>query len=144
MIQKIKTLILSLSLMFSFVAPLATAASVSAQVNPNGTVQTNINNQLKCGSNIDLTTPETAKTCNTSDNGRSFTDILAKIINILSVLIGAIAVIMIIVGGFRYVTSAGSDSGVQAAKKTIMYALIGLVIVALAQVIVHFVLNNIT
>jgi hypothetical protein len=47
---------------------------------------------------------------------------------------------MIIYGGFRYVTSGGNDASVSGAKNTIIYALIGLVIVALAQVIVHFVL----
>jgi hypothetical protein len=50
---------------------------------------------------------------------------------------------MLIYGGFRYVTSAGNDTAVATAKKTITYALIGLIIVAFAQVIVHFVLNNV-
>jgi hypothetical protein len=49
---------------------------------------------------------------------------------------------MIIVGGLRYVTSGGSDASVTGAKNTILYAVIGLVIVALAQVLVHFVLSN--
>jgi hypothetical protein len=141
MIQKLKTLILSLSLLFSFGAPMLATATVSAQVNQN-----DINNQLKCGSNLNVNQAATATpaTCTTSTGtGNDFNSILKKVINILSVLVGAIAVIMIIIGGFRYVTSAGNDSGVQAAKKTIMYALIGLVVVALAQVIVHFVLNNI-
>lgn len=78
-----------------------------------------------------------------ADKPASLTDLVAKIVNILSVLIGAIAVIMLIFGGFRYVTSAGNDVGVQAAKNTILYAIIGLIIVALAQVIVKFVLTNV-
>ncbi len=49
---------------------------------------------------------------------------------------------MIVYGGFRYVTSGGDSSKVGDAKKTILYALIGLVIVALAQVIVKFVLSK--
>jgi ABC-type Fe3+ transport system permease subunit len=53
-----------------------------------------------------------------------------------------LAVIMIIYAGFRYVTSGGSDEGVKAAKNTILYAIVGLVIVALAQLIVHFVINK--
>jgi cytochrome bd-type quinol oxidase subunit 2 len=84
------------------------------------------------------------KQCATNSNGTDVNSLLKTIINILSLLVGAIAVIMIIIGGFRYVTSAGNDSNTAAARKTIMYALIGLVIVALAQVIVHFVLNNLT
>ena len=49
---------------------------------------------------------------------------------------------MIIVGGLRYITSGGESSNISGAKTTIIYALVGLVIVALAQFIVHFVLNK--
>jgi Tfp pilus assembly protein PilN len=48
---------------------------------------------------------------------------------------------MIIYGGFRYVTSAGDSSKITAARQTIMYALVGLVVVALSQLLVKFVLN---
>lgn len=65
-------------------------------------------------------------------------------INIVSWVVGIIAVIMIIVGGAKYVTSGGDSNGVQSAKNTIMYALIGIVIVALAQVIVQFTLRKTT
>jgi len=54
------------------------------------------------------------------------------------------AVIMIIVGGFRYITSGGDSTRVGGAKNTLIYAIVGLIIVALAQAIVHFVLNNAT
>jgi TRAP-type C4-dicarboxylate transport system permease small subunit len=67
---------------------------------------------------------------------------IKKIINILSVIVGVVAVIMIIIGGFRYITSGGSSDKVTGAKNTILYAIIGLIIVALAQVIVRFVLNK--
>jgi len=49
---------------------------------------------------------------------------------------------MLIFGGFRYVTSGGKQESVTSAKNTIIYAIIGLVIVALAQIIVQFVLNK--
>lgn len=65
-------------------------------------------------------------------------------INIFSWIVGIIAVIMIIVGGAKYVTSGGDSNGIQSAKNTIMYALIGIVIVALAQVIVQFTLTKTT
>ena len=51
---------------------------------------------------------------------------------------------MIIFGGFRYITSGGNDNNVSSAKNTILYAVIGLVIVALSQFIVRFVLNTAT
>ncbi len=51
---------------------------------------------------------------------------------------------MIIIGGLKYITSAGESSNVTSAKNTIMYAIIGLVIVALAQFIVRFVFERVT
>jgi hypothetical protein len=69
---------------------------------------------------------------------------ITTVINILSVVGGIVAVVFIIIGGFRYITSAGDSSKVGSAKNTILYAVIGLVIVALAQIIVHFVLAKAT
>ncbi len=68
--------------------------------------------------------------------------IAKKVINIFSIIVGIVAVIMIIVGGFRYVTSGGASDKVGGAKNTLIYAIIGLIIVALAQAIVLFVLNQ--
>lgn len=65
------------------------------------------------------------------------------VINILSMIVGIISVIMIIVGGFKYVTSAGDSGNISSAKNTIIYALIGVVIVALSQTLVKFVLQRI-
>ena len=65
-----------------------------------------------------------------------------NIVTIFSYVVGAISIIMIIYGGLRYVTSGGDSNSVGGAKNTIIYAIIGLVIVALAQLIVHFVLNQ--
>ncbi|HET7672946.1 MAG TPA: pilin [Candidatus Saccharimonadales bacterium] len=71
-------------------------------------------------------------------------DLIATIVNLFSVVVGVVAVIMIIVGGFRYVTSGGDSGNVSSAKNTILYAIVGLVIVALAQFIVKFVLSKAT
>lgn len=67
---------------------------------------------------------------------------VGTVINILSIIVGVAAVIMIIIGGFRYVTSGGDSASVNGAKNTILYAIIGLVVVALAQFIVRFVLGR--
>jgi hypothetical protein len=75
---------------------------------------------------------------------QSINKIIHTIINLLSIVVGVIAVIMIIVGGLRYITSGGSDTGITSAKNTILYAIIGLIIVALAQVMVRFVLRQLT
>jgi hypothetical protein len=81
--------------------------------------------------------------CTTSAEG-DIKGLVADIINIFSWVVGVVSVIMIIFGGFRYITSGGEAGKVTSAKNTIVYALVGLVIVALAQVIVLFVLGNVT
>ena len=106
--------------------------------------QQEINNGLCTGANLQVT-PDSS--CNSNNSG-SATDQLNKIvhtvINLLSVVVGIVAVVMIIVGGLRYVTSGGNDTSVTSAKNTILYAIIGLIIVALAQVLVRFTLHKLT
>lgn len=126
-------MLLSLSTLFSFALPALASATVSAQINQN-----DINNNLCSGSNGGLGGNQTGGCDN--DATQAGNDLVATVVNILSVIVGVIAVIMIIVAGFRYVTSGGKEESVKGAKNTILYAIIGLVIVALAQIIVHFVL----
>jgi len=82
--------------------------------------------------------------CTETSGGMTVQSVATDIINVFSWIVGIISVIMIIYGGFRYITSGGNDSSVSGAKNTILYAIIGLVIVALAQVIVRFVINKFT
>lgn len=84
--------------------------------------------------------------CGTAGNNTNtdLSSIASKVVNILSIIVGVVAVVMIIVGGFRYITSGGESSNVSGAKNTLIYAIVGLVIVALAQIIVHYVLNTAT
>lgn len=67
--------------------------------------------------------------------------LIATIINMVFGLIGIIAVIMIIIGGVNYTLSQGDSTKVQKAKNTILYGVIGLVVVLLAFAIVNFVLG---
>jgi hypothetical protein len=73
----------------------------------------------------------------------SLTTVVRNVIKIFSVIIGIVAVIMVMVGGFKYITAGGDSSNITSAKHTILYALIGLVVAALAQFLVWFVLDNI-
>lgn len=68
-------------------------------------------------------------------------DVITTVINVLLFLIGAISVVMLIVGGFRYTTSGGDANNVKAAKDTILYAIIGLVVAFLAYAIVNWVMR---
>ena len=138
MIQKIKNKLVILASILALAVPAMAPAVVHAAGNPN-LVQGN----LCSGSNfhIDATAGGNAG-CETQQ-GKGLNDLLTKAVNIISAVVGVVAVIMIIVGGFKYITSGGDSNNVSGAKNTIIYAIIGLVIVALAQVIVHFVLNNV-
>jgi len=131
MIQKLKNKLVVISSLLTLLAPMtvggiATAATADPTTN------------LNCGSNLRLDNAN----CNLGDPDTSLSDKIATVINVLSVIIGVVAVIMIIIAGFRYIASGGKQESVQGAKNTILYAVIGLVIVALAQLIVHFVLQK--
>lgn len=69
---------------------------------------------------------------------------VGSVVSILSLVVGIVAVIMIIVAGFKYITSNGDSGSISSAKTTLIYALVGLVVAALAQFLVHFVLNKVT
>lgn len=73
-----------------------------------------------------------------------FNEGIKTIVNMMLFLLGVIAVIMIIIGGFRYATSNGDPGTTKAAKDTILYAVIGLVVAILAYAIVNFVVNAFT
>jgi len=67
--------------------------------------------------------------------------VFRRITDILLFLVGAVAVIMLIVGGIRYIVSGGDQSQVTAAKNTILYAIIGIIVALLAYALVQFVLS---
>lgn len=69
--------------------------------------------------------------------------ILKKVIDLLLMVVGIVSVIMIIVGGLRYVLSNGDQSQVSAAKNTILYSVVGLVVAILSFAIVGFVLDRV-
>ncbi len=69
--------------------------------------------------------------------------IIISIIQTLLILIGVAALIMLIIGGVQYVISMGNDDKVGSAKNTILYAIVGLIVVALAYVIITFVTGTI-
>ena len=68
--------------------------------------------------------------------------IFRTITNVLLFLIGAVSVIMLIIGGIRYTISGGDSTAVSSAKNTILYAVIGVIVALLAFAIVNFVLGS--
>jgi len=83
-----------------------------------------------------------SQTGNNDCNGSGVTTVIKAAVNVLSIIIGAAAIIMILVSGLRYITSGGDSNKVSAAKTTLIYALVGIAIAALAQALVHFVLYH--
>lgn len=104
-----------------------------------------IERNLQCGANLQF---DPNAECSVDDSGQTAAQrvdqIVEQIINIMSLVVGVVAVVMIIIGGFKYVTSGGDSGNVSGAKNTILYAVVGLVVVALAQVIVRFVVDRAT
>ena len=101
----------------------------------------------------DPQTTKDAVSCGASDSSgvpiskdptKSLSDTIKNGVEVLSVVVGVVAVVMIMIAGFRYITSGGSSDKITSAKNTLMYALIGIIIVALAQVVVKFVLHTAT
>jgi glucose uptake protein GlcU len=66
--------------------------------------------------------------------------VFQTITNVLLFIIGAVSVIMLIIGGVRYTISQGDSSAVTSAKNTILYAVIGLIVAILAYAVVNFVI----
>jgi hypothetical protein len=68
--------------------------------------------------------------------------VLTKVANVLSIALGVISVFAIMIGGIKYVLSGGDPSKTNNARSTILYAVIGLVVAALAQAMILFILNR--
>jgi hypothetical protein len=66
-----------------------------------------------------------------------------RIINIFLILVGIAAVIFILVGGVQYITSQGDENKAATAKQTVLFAVMGLIVVGLAGAVVRFVINAI-
>jgi cytochrome bd-type quinol oxidase subunit 2 len=138
MIKKIRNIALTLATVAFAALP---AIAVPAVAFAAGVSSTNITDNLCSGTNFDIS-GGSSTTCDTPTNQDNLNNLLSRIVNVFSVIVGVIAVVMIIAGGLRYITSGGESNKVGSAKTTIIYALVGLVVVAIAQLIVHFVLSK--
>lgn len=129
-LQRITAPLLALAFVFGVVGVVSNVA----------VAQPNIQGSLCTGGNTAQLDGQTD--CSELEEGAQggLNKLITNIINVFSLIVGIVAVIMIIIGGFRYITSGGDSGNVTGAKNTILYAIIGLVIVALSQFIVRFVL----
>ena len=137
--NRIKLLLVSV-LAISVLAPVVALVPTTAHAANN----LNINGSLCAGANN--STDPNGTNCDTSQAGTKdkVQSIVNQVISIFSWVVGIVSVIMIIFGGFKYITSGGDSTGVTSAKNTILFAIVGLVIVALAQIIVKFVIGTVS
>jgi uncharacterized membrane protein len=142
MIKKFRSYSLTIVALLTFLAPAIVPVAVQAA---STTCAPGTASSVSKGASFASTGSSASDLCSSANVDKSSIGKLASnIVTIFSIIVGAVSVIMIIYGGFRYITSGGDSGRVGNAKNTLIYAIIGLVIVALAQLIVHFVLNQAT
>ncbi len=94
------------------------------------------------GVQLSNTTPTGSCVAGSKEAETKLNSTLATAINLFSLFIAVVAVITIMIGGLRYITANGDAGNLTNARNTILYALIGLIIAAFAQIIVKFVLQR--
>ncbi len=82
-------------------------------------------------------------TTETAAGGLSMQTVISTVIGTMLFVVGLLAVVMLIYGGIRYVTSHGDKAQVTAAKETIMYAVVGLVVAIAAFAVVQWITNDV-
>ncbi len=129
--ELIKRMTLTISSLLMIALPIGMPVAIHAQADIEGSLCEGANLQIG----------ET--NCDTDDPQGTVNGLITTVINIFSVVVGVVAVVMIIIGGFKYITSGGDSGGVTSAKNTVLFAIVGLIVVALAQIIVRFVLTEV-
>ena len=123
-----KKILLAFGLILAFATPIVTTSNV-------------LNSQAYAEGAADLIQKGADSTG--QKDSRSAGDLAKDFVNIMLFAVGILAVIMLIWGGIRYVLSGGDSGAVSSAKKTILYAVVGLIVAILAYAIVNFVITTI-
>lgn len=87
--------------------------------------------------------PEVKKAAGCSGTSDQLPEVIQGILNAIILILGIVAVVFIIIGGVKYMTSTGNSEKTKEARNTILYAVIGLIVCVLAFAIVNFVIINI-
>ena len=123
-----KKILLAFGLIFAFATPIVVTSNI-------------LDNQAHAEGAADLIQKRADSTG--QKDSRSAGDLAKDFVNIMLFAVGILAVIMLIWGGIRYVLSGGDSGAVSSAKKTILYAVVGLIVAILAYAIVNFVITTI-
>lgn len=100
--------------------------------------------QTVCKDNPNATVCKDKDTAQTQEDNRIYgkNGILMKGTSIVRTAVGVASVIVLIIGGIKYITSQGDANAITSAKNTVLYAIYGLVIALVAQAIIALVLNK--
>lgn len=90
---------------------------------------------------VNIASGETGTDCSTT-SGTAIDKLVKQIIIIFSWVVGVVAVFAIIIAGLQFITAGGDAAKIAKARNVILYAIIGLVVVAVAQIIVIFVIGS--
>lgn len=144
LIKKLSYLVASLFVAAVLLSPAVKADDLNSKgdlcAGANLSVQTN---GAGCNKTYDPNTNSYSETPDAQKVEPTFNRIATQVLNLISVIVGVAAVFMVIYGGFRFLTSAGNPESTKTGRNAILYALLGLLIVAFAQIIVKFILTKI-
>jgi len=139
MLQRIKNIFMTTAVASGLLMSLS-IASTSALAPLTGLATDSASQQAACQGLSQL--DSSSSNCTSSDGATTkVTNTVGTIVKTLSIIVGATAVIFIIIAAFKYITAGGDSTKVGAAKTTLIYALVGLFIAAIAEALVHFVFN---
>lgn len=140
-----KTILLTASLAMALIL-LATTKIQAADLNSKNDLCTGSNLTIQdnagCSKVKDPSTGKFVDAKPAETPGSKANKLVKDIINLISIITGVASVIMIIYGGFRILSSAGNPESTKTGRNAILYALLGLIIVAFAQTIVKLVLSK--
>jgi hypothetical protein len=143
MIQKIKTYMYMAAGTIMLALPMLVSTAVAtADPAACNQISSGIAGGVNQATGTSSTNANAVDCSSTAVSGNTIGKAAKTLVNVFSIIVGVVAVVMVIYGGFRYITSGGDSGRVGNAKNSLIYAIVGLVIVALAQVIVHFVLGQ--
>ena len=83
---------------------------------------------------------ETSKEAGVSTQ-RELPEVIGSIIQWVLGIVGIILLVMFVYGGVLYATSAGNEDKLETAKKVMLYAILGIVIIALAFVLTRYIIS---
>lgn len=115
-------------------------SSASAQFRPNSTVCDYARSNNSAAANSSVCT----QNATSADPIFGPSGIITIVVRIMTYLVAVASVFTIVIGGFMYITSGGDPQRTNQAKDTILFAIVGIAIAAVAQVIVLFVLDKLS